>query len=189
MVEREQPLVGEGEEELDDEERVACGLLVHQLPQRRGARRLAAKRVRNQLIHMLTGEGRQPDLVYGRARVADRLELAHQRMGGSDLVVPVGADQHEVLQIRPGQHVLEQIERCGVEPLQVVEEERQRVLRPREDTDESPEHELEAPLRVLRRELGRRRLLADDELEVWNEVHYQLSVGIQSLTKRISPAG
>jgi hypothetical protein len=110
-------------------------------------------------------------------------------MGGSDLVVPVGADQHEVLQIRPGQHIIEQIERCGVEPLQVVQEESQRVLRPRENADESPEHELEAPLLLLRWEFGRRWLLADDELEVWNEVHYQLSVGIQSLTKRISPAG
>jgi len=76
MVEREQPLVSEGEEELDDEKRVACGLLVHQLPQRRGAPRLAVKRIRNQLIHMLTGEGRQPDLIYGPARVADRLDPA-----------------------------------------------------------------------------------------------------------------
>jgi len=58
-------------------------------------------------------------------------------MAGSDLVVPVGADQEEVLEIRPGQHILEQIERCGVEPLQVVQEESQRVLRPRENADES----------------------------------------------------
>src|SRR6267142_1442600 len=42
MVERKQPLVGEGGKELDDEERVARGLLVHQLHQRGGARWLAA---------------------------------------------------------------------------------------------------------------------------------------------------
>ena len=120
MVEREQPLVSECGEELDDEERVACGFLIDQVRQRGGERRLAVKRIRNELTHMLTGEGRQLDLLYGRARVPDRLELSHQRMGGSDLVVPVRTDQYEVLQIRPGQHVLEQIERCGVEPLQVV---------------------------------------------------------------------
>ncbi len=44
-------------------------------------------------------------------------------MDGSDLVVAVGVEQDEVLQIRPGQHILEQIERRGVEPLQLIEEE------------------------------------------------------------------
>src|SRR4029077_20445565 len=94
-----------------------------------------------------------------------RLELQHQRMGSADFVVAIRTDQHEVPKIRPGKHVLEQIERRGVEPLQIVEEERQRVLRPREDAEESPEHELEASLRLLRRELGHWRLLSDDELE------------------------
>ncbi len=63
------------------------------------------------------------------------------------------------------------------------------MLRAREDAEESLEHELEAPLRVLRRELGRWKLLADDELEVRDQVHYQLSVGIQSFAERIAPAG
>ncbi|HYS82884.1 MAG TPA: hypothetical protein VEM76_19425, partial [Anaeromyxobacteraceae bacterium] len=189
MVEREQPLVGEGGEELDHEERVACGLLVHQLRQRDGTRRLAAKRIRDELSDVLTGEGRQPDLLYGGARVPDRLELSRQRMCGRDLVVPVSADQHEVLQLRPGQQVLEQIERRGVEPLQVVEEERQRVLRPREDAEESPEHELETPLRVLRREFGRRRLLTDDELELRDQVQHQPPVRLQRLAERVAPAG
>ena len=58
MVEREQPLVRKGGKELDDEERVARRFLVHQLRQRDGARRLAAKRIRNELTHVLTGEGR-----------------------------------------------------------------------------------------------------------------------------------
>jgi len=43
MVERQQPLVEKSVDELDHEERVARGLLVHQLRQRGGARPLAAK--------------------------------------------------------------------------------------------------------------------------------------------------
>ena len=100
---------------------------------------------------MLAAERRKHDLLHERLRRSDSVELAHQRMGGIDLVVPVGADQQQVLQLRPGQQILEQIERRSVEPLQVVEKERQRMFGPGEDADEPPEHELETLLRVLRR--------------------------------------
>ena len=57
-----------------------------------------------------------------------------------------------------------QIQRGRVEPLQIVEKERQRMLRPGEYAEEAPEDQVEAALRVLGRKLGNRRLLADDEL-------------------------
>ena len=152
MIEGEQSFLGERRQELNGEERIAGGLLVHQLRERRSALRLAAKSIRNQLPKVLTGERRKHDLLHLSASGLDGVELAHQRMGRSDFVVPVGADQQQVLHIRPGQQVLEQIERRRVEPLQVVEEQRQRMLRPREHADEAPEHQLEAALRVLRRQ-------------------------------------
>ena len=49
-------------------------------------------------------------------------------MSGIDLVVAVGADQQQVAYLRPGQQILEQIERRRVEPLQIVEEQRQRMV-------------------------------------------------------------
>ena len=58
-------------------------------------------------------------------------------MGGIDLVVAIGADQQQVPHLRLGQQILQQIERRRVEPLQIVEEERQRMLRPGEDADET----------------------------------------------------
>src|SRR5882672_1420214 len=189
MVESEQPLVEKSVDELDHEERVARGLLVHQLRQRGGARQLAAKRIRNELIHVLTGEGRELDFLHGRSRVPYRLELKNQRMGGADFVVAIRTDHHQVPQIRPSEYVLEQIERRGVEPLQIVEKERERMFGPRESPDESPQHELEPPLRVLRRELGDRRLLSYDELELRDQVHHQPSVGFQRLAERVTPAG
>jgi hypothetical protein len=54
---------------------------------------------------------------------------------GTDFVVPIGTDQHEVTQIRPSQQVLEQIERSRIQPLQIVKEERERMLRPDEEAD------------------------------------------------------
>jgi hypothetical protein len=47
--------------------------------------------------------------------------------------------------------VFEQVERRRIEPLQILEEQRQRMLRPGEHGDETLEDKLETPLRVLRR--------------------------------------
>ena len=100
MIEREPPFFGERVKKLNQEERIAGRLLVHQLRERGGALRLAAKRIRNELSYVFTGERRKRDLLHVRSRVPDRFELAHQRMGRSDFVVPVGADQHQVLHVR-----------------------------------------------------------------------------------------
>jgi hypothetical protein len=71
-------------------------------------------------------------------------------MGGIDFVVPIGADHEQMLHVRLGQQVGEHIERRRVEPLQIVEKERQRMFRPREDADQPPEHQLETALSLLR---------------------------------------
>ena len=84
-------------------------------------------------------ERRQDDVLHRCAHAADRIELAHQRVSGIDLVIPIGADQQQMLQIRPSQQVLEKIERRHVQPLQIVEEERQWMLRPGEHAYEAPQ--------------------------------------------------
>src|SRR5687768_15730865 len=98
-------------------------------------------------------------------------------------IVPVGADQQQVSDIRLGEQVLDQVQRRGVEPLQVVEKEGQGMLRPREHVDESTEYQVESALGVLRRKVRNRWLLSDDRLQFRNQTHHQLSVGIQRLTK------
>src|SRR4051795_11780708 len=98
---------------------------------------------------MLLGQRRQLDLRDLSATGLDGVELAHQRMDGGDFVIAIGTDQHEVLYIRLRQQVSKQIERRGVEPLQVVEEKRQWMFWPGEHTDETPEHEHETALRLL----------------------------------------
>ena len=61
-------------------------------------------------------------------------------------------------QIRPGQQILQQVEGRSVEPLQIVEKQRQRMFRPGEYANEAPENEMETALRLLRLKLRDRRL-------------------------------
>ena len=57
-------------------------------------------------------------------------------------------------------------------------------LRLGEHPDEPPQHQLETPLRVLRRELRHGRLVADEERQGRDEVHHEPSVRLQRLTQR-----
>src|ERR1700730_15183891 len=117
----------------------------------------------------------------------DGLELPHQRMGGSDFVVTIGTDQHEVLQIRPGQQILQQIERRRVEPLQVVDEERQWMFRLSEDADKPWKHQQETALCLLLLKLRDRWLFSDDQLQLGNQVDYELSVRAKRTQQGIAP--
>ena len=113
-----------------------------------------------------------------RSSLAYRFEFAHQRMGGIDFIVPVGADQQQMLHIRPRQQILEQIERCRVEPLQIVEEQSEWMLRAGEYADKSPEYQLKPALRILGRKFRDRWLLSYDVLQFRDEIHDELSVRI-----------
>jgi hypothetical protein len=161
---------------MDHEERITGGLLVHQLRQLGRALRFAAKRICNELAHIVGAKGRQAHLMHNCANLADGIEFACQRMSGINLIGPIGTDQKQVLQLRLSQQILEQVEGRRVEPLQVVEEQRQRMLRPGKDTNETPKHQLEAPLRILRWKLDNRGLIADNELQLRDDVDHELAV-------------
>ena len=110
-------------------------------------------------------------------------------MRGTDFVVPVGADQKQVPHFRVREQMLDQVERRGVEPLQIVEEEGERMFRSREHFEEAPEHQLETALCVLWRKLRNRRLRADEELQFGDKVNHKPPIWVQSLAQRVAPAG
>src|SRR5262249_2441295 len=85
------------------------------------------------------------------------------------------------------QKVVEERQLRRVEPLHVVEEERQGMLRPGEDAEEAPEHQLEAPVRVLGRQLRDRWLVAEDARELGDEVDQELAVRAQCLPQGGAP--
>ena len=78
--------------------------------------------------------------------------------------------------IRVGQQILQNIERCCIKPLQVVEEKSKWMLASCEYADKSPEDQLEAALRVLRRKNRDRCLFPDDELQFRDEVYNEKSI-------------
>src|SRR6266850_1417614 len=171
IIECEQTLLDKYRNQLNCEEWIARRLLVDQFCQRGDAFGFAVKSIPNQSPQVFTGERRKDDLVHDRARLADRFELADQRMGGIDFVIPVSPDQHQMLHVRLGQQILQQVQRCRVEPLQIVEEQRQRVLWPGEHGEKAPQNQLKAALRVMGRQLRDRRLVADDKLQLRNQVY------------------
>src|SRR4051794_3898198 len=114
---------------------------------------VTAKGVRNQLRQMLPGKWRQRDFRDLSAAGLDLVELAHERMNGSDFIIAIGTDQQEVTQFRARQQILQQIERCRIEPLQIIEEQRQRMFGAGKYAEEAPEHQLEAVVRLLLRQL------------------------------------
>ena len=137
--------------------------------------------------HIAEPERRQHDLLHRRSRFPNSFELAPERMRGIDLVVAVGADQQQVLHVRLRQPILKQIEGAGIEPLQIVQEQRQRMVRLGEDAEEAPEDQLEPALRLLRRQFWNRRLFADDELQFGNEVNHELAVRAESRQQGVAP--
>src|SRR5712664_89804 len=93
-----------------------------------------------------------------------------------------------MLHVRLGQQILQQVQRCRVEPLQIVEEQRQRVLRPGEHGEKAPESQLKAALRVMGWQLRDRRLVTDDELQLRNQVYDKPPVRAQRFAKCLAPS-
>src|SRR5262245_58054398 len=97
-------------------------------------------------------------------------------MGGPDLIVSIGTHQQEVMCLGIGCQALEQLE-CGrIKPLQIVEEEHERTLRLSKHTEKSTEDAMESILGVLRRQIGDRRLLADNERQVGDQARNEPTV-------------
>jgi hypothetical protein len=92
-----------------------------------------------------------------------------------------------VLHISLGQQILEQIQRGCIQPLQVVEEQRERVFLARKHPNKAPENHLEAVLRILRRQVRDGRLCSDNELQLGDKIDDQLAVRTQRLLESVPP--
>ncbi len=178
VIERQQTLFRKRRNKLDCKKCIPSRLLVYQLRQRCNPLGLGVKGIRNQLGQVSRAEWQKSNLVNCTSSPADRLDLAYQRMSRIDFVVPIGADQQQVLDIRPGQQILQQIQCRRVQPLQIVEKQGQRMLWPGKYANESAENQLKTDLRILRRNFGDRWLFPYNEPQFRNQIHDQLAVRI-----------
>src|SRR5438876_1280297 len=181
MVEYKQRLLGQSHQELNCEERIAVSLLMHELRKRPGNLSLTVKRIGDELPDIVRLEWSKHDLLHPPSRLADHFECPHQRVRGIDLVAPVGANQHQMPYLRLGDQVRDQFKSRRIQPLKVVEEQDERVFGPGEHAEESPKHQLEACLPVLWRQVGKRRLLTDDESKLGDQVDHELAARADGL--------
>src|ERR1700730_1920111 len=188
MIEGQQTILRQRGDELHGKKWIARGLPVDESRQGIDALRFTVKTVHQHPSQLLHGQGRQLYLPHARAGSTDDLERVPQGVGGIYIVVAVGADQHQMAQIRLRQEILEHFEHCNVEPQQIVEKQRERVLLPREYPEEAPEDPLEAKLRFPRRKIRDRLLRSNDELELGNEIHDELTIRAQGLAKGVAPS-
>src|SRR5258708_27772135 len=91
--------------------------------------------------------------------------------------------------LRMHHEMLDQIERRPVQPLQIVEEQRQGMLGPSEHPEEPTEHQLEAILAVLWGKIGYRRPLAGDEGEPPAPIDHEPSLCAPPLPHPVPPPG
>src|SRR6516164_5916820 len=108
-------------------------------------------------------------------------------MGRADFIVSVGADDQEVLSFRPTRELLENFRSCCINPLKVIKEKNQRVFLSGEYAEKPSENRLEPSPRFLSRERRDRRLRADDEFELGDQVYDQLPVWFDGFPDRVSP--
>ena len=91
---------------------------------------------------------------------AELVEGRRQRLRGRDLVGAGGADEQHVPGVRVGRQIGHQVRAGGVHPLQIVEEEGERVFRAREGAGELADHHAQPVLGVAERQRGRLGLRA-----------------------------
>src|SRR5271166_6372089 len=107
------------------------------------------------------------------------LDCPHQRVRRANLVISICADEDDMANIRLRNQVFQQLEGCGIQPLQIVEKKRKRVLWLGEYTEKAAEERLEARLGFLRRKVGDRLLRSKDQFEFWDQVYNQLAIRSQ----------
>src|SRR6202045_1376623 len=132
-------------------------------------------------------KGCQHDLLDRRSGIANRLERPQKRVRGTDLVVSIGPDQKQVPHLRVRDQVLEEVERRCIKPLQIVQEQRERVLLPREYPEKPSENPLKTVLRFVWWQVRDRWLFSDHKLQRGNEVDDKLTVWAQRLAQGAQP--
>src|ERR1700675_4320931 len=137
--------------------------------------------------NIVKSEGRQHNLLDPCSSFAERLQRPHKRVRRANLVIPVGSDQQHVPYLRMRNQTLKEVERCCIQPLQIIKKEGKRMFWPGECSEETPEHQLETVLRILRRHVRNGRLFANDEFQLWDEIDDELAIRTQCFLKNVPP--
>jgi len=113
--------------------------------------------------------------------------VSREWVRGADFIVAKCADDQKVADIGVRYDVLQQLEGRGVEPLEIVQKDDERMLRSSEYAQKGSEYHVKTCLGFRGWKLHNRRLSTDDELELGDEVHNELPIRANRLMYRVSP--
>ena len=151
-------------------------------------RRFNAKSIAKQLINVVGRERAKPKFAYGRIGLANTVQRERERVLRSHLVVAVSTDQQQMACVAMGDEILDQSQGRGIEPLKVVDKNNQWVLLPREDVDETLEHQLKPKSGLRWRKYSHGRLRTDQANELGNKVSQKTALIADSLPNGVAPA-
>ena len=175
-------------DDLRDEERVAPGLLEHR---------------RHEVLDLVDGliqaRAEPPGEVVGaqrsevdglgaRAALDDRRDRGLERVAAVDLGVSPRADQQEMGQVRVAKQGLDDPQRRRVGPLQIVEEQDQRLSLGRDAADRPTDGVVEPGLREGGRDVGDARLRTEQLGQPRRDVDQQLGVGRDVFEDPVPPS-
>ena len=106
-------------------------------------------------------------------------------MSRGHLIVAICADNQQVLRVGMEEEIFDERQRGRIEPLQVIDENNERVFRPREHADEPLQYSLKPQLSVDGREHRHSRLWADQSNEVGDDVGQQAALIADSFLDRV----
>src|ERR1700712_2527043 len=102
-------------------------------------------------------------------------ERSHERMTTADFTVPIGANDQQVATRRVGKRSIKELQRSLIGPLQIVQEQHQRVRSRGKDPHEILKDQVETVLLFGGTQRRDVRLRADDELQLGNQIEEQLA--------------
>ena len=127
-IEDKQPLLGEGSQEPNSEERISARLFHQELRQWLCPLSLTVKGLGNQRLGVFLVKRRQDYLLNPYIARSDCVECPCERVSLTDFVSPIRSDYEQVANSRMDKQVLKEVQSRRIDPLQIVEEQCKRVL-------------------------------------------------------------
>src|SRR3954447_6706470 len=109
-------------------------------------------------------------------------------MRRANFVVAIGPDQQQVARVTPTIQILNESKSRGVDPLQIVEKQHQRVLGLGEHVEKRAKYHLKTVARILWWQVRDRRLCANHELQLRNQTREEPTVWLDGLPDGVAPA-
>src|SRR6185369_9509274 len=106
-----------------------------------------------------------------------------------NFVVSVSANQKQSPNLRTVHQPLDEVERVGVQPLQVIQEQDQRQLGLSHGSNEPPKCPLKSAFGVFWGKRGQRLLLADQQLKLRDQADDQLAARTERCPQSLLPSG